>query len=336
MRVSVFSAHAYDRDALGRANALVRDRHQLVFHPERLEKRTARLARGADAVCLFPIDRADAGVLGMLAEAGVRLLALRCAGTDHVDLTAAARLGMEVANVPAYSPESIGEHAVALMLALARRLPEAHERVRRGNLSLEGLTGFTLGSRTVGLVGAGRIGLAVARILHGFGCTILASDPVQDPELLRHGGRYVDLPELLARSEIVSLHCPLVPETRHLIDRAALRTMKPGAMLINTARGGVLDTRAAITALESGRLGALGLDVYEREAGLFFEDRSDRPLRDDVFARLLTFRNVLVTGHQGFLTQEALKAIATETIANLDGWDRDGRAAHPVPLREQP
>ena len=249
--------------------------------------------------------------------------ALRSAGYNNVDLPAAARLGLTVTRVPAYSPHAVAEHTVALILALNRKVHRAWARVREGNFSLDGLLGFDLVGRTAGVVGTGKIGAAVARIMFGFGCRVLAFDPFPNPECVALGVSYVPFNELLARSDIVTLHCPLTPETRHLMDAAALERMKPGAMLINTGRGTLVDTKAVIEALKSGRLGHLGLDVYEEEAALFFEDRSWRILQDDVFARLLTFPNVIVTGHQGFFTAEALAAIAETTLRAVTEFDQD-------------
>lgn len=326
MRVAVFSAKAYDRDFLGAAGA----GHDFTWIETRLEAATARLAEGCEAACLFVNDRADAAALEVLAAGGVRLLALRSAGYNHVDLAAARRLRLAVGRVPAYSPEAVAEHAVALVLALNRRIHRAYNRVREGNFALDGLMGFDLHGKTVGIVGTGGIGLAFARIMAGFGCRLLGTDPVQDPRAAALGLRYVPVEELLGEADVVSLHCPLVPATHHLIDAAALARMKPGAMLVNTSRGAILDTRAVIGALKSGRLGYLALDVYEEEGPLFFEDRSATPIADDVFARLLTFPNVLITGHQGFFTAEAMRAIAATTVANIESFAQSGVARHPV------
>lgn len=315
MRVAIFSTKPYDRSFLTAANA--RHGHDLTFFEPRLTVETAILASGYDAVCVFVNDRLDAAVLGAIAAGGTRAIALRCAGFNNVDLEAAGALGFAVARVPAYSPHAVAEHTVALILGLNRKIPRAHARVREGDFSLDGLLGFDLHGRTAGIVGTGQIGAVVARILAGFGCTLLAYDPVRNPECERLGARYVALPELLAASDIVTIHCPLLPQTHHLIDAEALRAMRWGAMLINTSRGALLDTRAVIAALKSGRLGYLGLDVYEEEADLFFENLSGQVLQDDVFARLLTFPNVLITGHQAFFTHEALSAIAATTLGNL-------------------
>ncbi|PYQ39115.1 MAG: hydroxyacid dehydrogenase [Acidobacteria bacterium] len=320
MRVAVFSSKPYDVTFLTAAN---RARgHDLLFLEPRLARETAALASGRPAICAFVNDQLDAEVLTRLAAEGTRLVALRSAGFNNVDLPAASRLALTVTRVPAYSPHAVAEHTIALILALNRKVHRAWARIREGNFSLDGLLGFDLVGRTAGVVGTGKIGAAVARILTGFGCRVLAFDPLPSPECLALGTSYVPLPDLLAASDIVSLHCPLTPETRYLVDGAALARMKPGAMLINTGRGALVDTKAVIEALKSGRLGHLGLDVYEEEAALFFEDRSWRILQDDVFARLLTFPNVIVTGHQGFFTAEALAAIADTTLQAVTEFEQ--------------
>lgn len=314
MRVAVFSARAFERPFLAAANA---DAHELIWLEHRLDAATASLARGCSAVSLFVTDDASAQVLDALHALGVRVLALRSAGFNHVDVAHALRLGLLVLRVPAYSPHAVAEHAVGLMLTLNRKFHRAFNRVREQNFSLDGLLGFDMHGKTVGIIGTGRIGTALARILTGFGCRLLAHDPRPNPDLVRAGVRYVPLTDLYRDSDIISLHCPLTPATHHLIDARALAAMKPGVMLINTSRGAVLDTRALITALKRGHIGAVGLDVYEEEGDLFFRDLSNEIIRDDVFARLLTFPNVLITAHQGFFTREALEAIARTTIANL-------------------
>jgi D-lactate dehydrogenase len=323
MKVVFFSAKAYDEQSFRAANA--RHGHELVFLETRLLPETAALAAGAPAVCPFVNDQLDAPVLERLAAGGTRLVALRSAGFNHVDLGAAERLGLAVTRVPAYSPHAVAEHTVALILALNRKIHRAYARVREGNFSLDGLLGFDLAGRTAGVVGTGQIGRVVCRILAGFGCRLLAFDPRPAPEAEAAGTRYVSLDELLREADLVTLHCPLTPETYHLIGKAAFGRMRRGAMLINTGRGALLDTRAAIVALKSGHLGSLGLDVYEEEAALFFDDRSQSAIQDDVFARLLTFPNVLITGHQGFFTAEALAAIAETTLGRVSELEQ-GRA----------
>ncbi len=328
MEVCVYSTRAWDRNFLATAN---RERqHALRFLETRLDAQTAALAAGARAVSAFVNDRLDAQTLAILADLGVGLVALRCTGFNQVDLEAAGRLGIRIGRVPAYSPEAVAEHAVALMLALNRHIHRAFNRVREGNFTLDGLMGFDMKGRTAGIVGTGAIGAAVARILLGFGCRIVATDPHPDKALEALGVGYLPFPELAEASDILTLHCPLTPETHHLVDARTLERMKPGAMLINTSRGAVVDTRALIAALKSGHLGSLGLDVYEEESHLFFRDLSDEVITDDVFARLLTFPNVLITGHQGFFTREALAVIAETTLANIDSFAASGAPLHEV------
>jgi len=320
MKVAVFSAKPYDRQFLEAANAEAP--HHLQFFEPHLSADTSALAAGFPAICVFVHDQLDAPVLQELAQGGTRLIALRCAGFNNVDLKQAEALGMTVTRVPAYSPYAVAEHAVGLILALNRKIHRAHARVREGNLALEGLLGADLHGQTVGVIGTGKIGAVFARIMSGFGCRLLAYDPVRSPECESLGVRYADVAEVFAQSEILSLHCPLTPPTHHLIGREALRQMKHGVMIINTSRGAVIDTKAVIEALKSGKVGALGLDVYEEEADLFFEDLSSRVIQDDVFARLLTFPNVIITGHQAFFTRNAMEAIAETTLANITAFER--------------
>lgn len=316
MQVAIFGAKAYDRRFFDVANA--RFAHRLTYFEPRLDADTVALAAGRDAVCIFVNDRADAVVLERLAALGVRIVALRCAGYNNVDLRAAERLGISVVRVPAYSPEAVAEFSVGLLLALDRRIYRAWARVRENNFALDGLIGRNLSPRTVGVVGTGRIGALVARAFRlGFGCEVLASDIAEDAGLVAAGVRYVAREELLARADIVSLHCPLTPDTRHMIDARAIEAARPGLIVVNTSRGALIDTGALIEGLKSGKLGGVALDVYEQEADLFFEDLSNEIIQDDLFQRLLTFPNVLVTGHQAFLTEEALTAIAETTLASL-------------------
>lgn len=332
MEIVVYSTRPYDRRFLDAANSA--GAHTLRYLEARLDSATASAAAGAQAVCAFVNDSLDAEVLSSLWAQGVRLVVLRSAGFNQVDLGAAARLGMAVGRVPEYSPHAVAEHTVALMLTLNRRTHRAHARVREGNFALDGLLGFDLFGKTVGVIGTGKIGACFARIMAGFGSRVLGSDPQVNPECVAFGLRYVPLPELLRESDVISLHCPLTPATRHLIGHDALRTIKRGAMLLNTSRGAVIDTAAVVAALKSGHLGSLGIDVYEEEADLFFRDLSDEVLHDDVFARLLTFPNVLITGHQAFFTVEALTAIATTTIDNVDSFVSTGKPRHPVGLEK--
>lgn len=320
MRVAAFSIKPYDREFLTAASAGLP--LEWDWFESRLDRDTARLAAGATAVNCFVNDTLDAATLEALATLGVRLVTLRCAGYNQVDLAAAARLGLPVTRVPEYSPHAVAEHTIGLVLMLDRKLHKAYNRVREGDFSLHGLLGFDLHGRTAGVVGTGRIGSRVVEILLGFGCTVLAHDPRPDPALVARGVRFVTVDELLAAADIVTLHCPLTAASRHLIDEKAIARMKPGVMLINTGRGGLIDTPAVIAGLKSGRIGHLGLDVYEEEAELFFEDRSDSIITDDVFMRLLTFPNVVVTAHQAFFTRNALEAIAAQTVRNLVHFQR--------------
>jgi D-lactate dehydrogenase len=328
MRVAAYSAKPYDVEFLTAANT----GHDLVFLEPRLAVETAPLAAEADAVCAFVNDDLAEAVLEEFAALGVRHIALRSAGFNHVDLKAAQRLGISVTRVPGYSPYAVAEHAVALLMALVRKTHRAYNRVREGNFSLVGLTGFDLHGKTVGVVGTGQIGTVFARIMTGFGCRVVAYDPYPSDACRELGVEYLELEHLLAESHIVSLHLPVTPQTRHLIDADRIAVMRDGVTLINTSRGALVDTRAVIEALKSGKIGLLGLDVYEEEAELFFEDRSDRVLGDDVFSRLLTFPNVIITGHQAFFTAEALENIATTTIGNLTAAER----GEPLPNRVGP
>ena len=319
MRVAVFSTKSYDREFLQAAN---RDgQHELLFLESRLSEQTVRLADGFPCVCTFVNDQLDAATIAVLARQGTRLAALRCAGFNQVDLRAADDAGMTVARVPAYSPHAVAEHTVGLMLALNRRLYKAYNRVREGNFALDGLLGFDVFGRTVGVVGTGKIGAIVVRIMRGFGCRVLAYDVAQNPDALAAGAVYTPLNELLAQSDIITLHCPLLPATERIINRDTLAKMRRGVMLINTSRGALIDTQEVIGALKSGVLGALGLDVYEEEGDLFFEDLSSRVIQDDVFSRMLTFPNVLITGHQAFFTRNALEAIAAQTLENITAFE---------------
>ena len=316
MRVAVFGTKAYDRRFLQAANAQFG--HQLQFFEARLDETTVGLAHGFPAVCVFVNDCLDEKVLIRLAEGSTRLVALRCAGYNNVDLQAAQRLNISVVRVPAYSPHAVAEFTVGLMLTLDRKIHRAWARVRENNFALDGLIGRNLFGRTAGVVGTGRIGALVARNLKlGFGCDVLASDLAPDPELAALGIRYVETRALLAEVDIVTLHCPLTPVTRHLIDGPAIARAKPGVMIVNTSRGALIDTKALIAGLKSRKISGVALDVYEQEGDLFFEDLSNEIIEDDVFQRLLTFPNVLITGHQAFLTEESLNAIAETTLSSI-------------------
>ena len=320
MKVAVFSTKSYDREFLDAANA--KHGHELVYFEPHLKEETSLLASGFDAVCAFVNDRIDAPTVDKLADGGVRLIALRSAGFNHVDLAAAKKRDVIVVRVPAYSPYAVAEHTVGLILSLNRKIHRSYNRVREGNFSIEGLLGFDMHGRTVGIVGTGKIGAIVANILNGFGCQLLAYDVFRNPDCEVLGAKYVSLPELLAASDIITLHCPLMPETHHVINEESLGQMKTGVMLINTSRGALIDTKAAIAALKSGKIGYLGLDVYEQEQDLFFDNLSEKVIQDDVFERLLTFPNVLITGHQAFFTKNALSSIAETTLANISDFEQ--------------
>ncbi len=322
----MYSIHGFDRPFLEKA---AHGKHEVRFTKLALNTDTVDMAAGFQAVALFISDMATADILQRLASHGVRFLALRSVGYDHVDLDMARQLGMRVANVPEYSPYSVAEHTIALILALNRKLIRAHHRIMDLNFSLDGLTGFDLHGKTVGIIGVGRIGSAVAFILQGFGCHLLGYDIAVNAELQsRTGLQYVDLDTLCRKSDIITLHAPLNKETHYLIGRRQIEMMKDGVMLINTSRGGLLNTKEVIVALKSGKIGYLGLDVYEEEKGLFFEDHSAGILQDDVIARLMTFPNVLITSHQAFLTREALEAIAATTIYHLNCWENNQRSKY--------
>jgi D-lactate dehydrogenase len=317
MKVLVYSTRPYDKEFLEAANE---NKHELHFIEARLEESTTVLARGFLSVCCFVDDVLSKKVIKQLSDGGTRLVALRATGFNNVDLKAAEEVGMTVMRVSRYSPYAVAEFAVGMMLTLSRKIHRAYNRVREGNFLLHGLIGFELHGKKVGIVGTGKIGSVLARILQGFGCLLLAYDATQNPECTALGVRYVPLKELLNNADIVSLHLPLTPETRYLINDESLSYMKPGAMLINTSRGALVDSRALVRALKKGRLGAVGLDVYEEESHVFFEDLSDEIIPDDVLMRLLTFPNALVTGHQAFFTEEAMAIIAKTTIQNISDF----------------
>jgi D-lactate dehydrogenase len=318
MKTVVFDTKPYDRESLEpAANGEI----EWSFQPFRLDAETANAARGAKAICIFVNDKANRPALEVLCSLGVKHIALRCAGFNGVDIPAATQLGLSVTRVPDYSPYAVAEHAVALLLAINRKIPRANNRVHNLNFSLTGLVGFDLHGKTAGIIGTGKIGRVAAEILRGFGMKVLAYDPYPSPDWAKSRGvEYTDLNTLASESAVVSLHAPLTPETHHIIRRETLALMRPGVILINVSRGGLIDTKALIAALKLGKIGGVGLDVYEEEGGIFFEDLSCKILQDDDLARLLTFRNVLITAHQAFLTQEALAEIARVTVANLTAF----------------
>ncbi|WP_033576904.1 2-hydroxyacid dehydrogenase [Dickeya chrysanthemi] len=315
MKLAIYSTKQYDRKYLEQVNQQFG--YELEFFDFMLSPLTAKMAAGCDAVCIFVNDDAGREVLTALANSGIKILALRCAGFNNVSLDTARELGIQVVRVPAYSPEAVAEHAVGMMMSLNRRIHRAYQRTRDANFSLEGLIGFNMYQRTAGVIGTGKIGIATLRILKGFGMTLLAHDPYPNPQALELGAEYVDLDTLYARSDVISLHCPLTPENHHLLDRNAFARMKNGVMIINTSRGGLIDSQAAIDALKQQKIGSLGMDVYENERDLFFTDKSNDVIQDDVFRRLSACHNVLFTGHQAFLTEEALTSIAETTLHNI-------------------
>ena len=329
MQIALFSTKPYDRDFFSRDP--LANEHKLHFFIPRLTAETLPMAYGFRCVCVFVNDELNRDNIEALANHGLKVVALRCAGFNNVDLDAAQDCGVTVVRVPAYSPHAVAEHTVGLMLTLNRSLHRAYNRVREANFSLDGLLGVDFAGRTVGVIGTGKIGEVVCRIMRGFDCRILARDITENPACLEIGVQYVDdLDDLYAHSDVITLHCPLVPATHHLIDSQAIGKMKAGVMLINTSRGALVDTRAVVAGLKSGQVGTLGIDVYEEEADLFFEDLSNHVIHDDVFARLLTFPNVIVTGHQAFFTQEALTQIAATTLSNVREFQLTGDCANKV------
>ncbi|WED43107.1 2-hydroxyacid dehydrogenase [Legionella cardiaca] len=320
MKISFFSTQKYERPIFDQVNQL--HHHEINYYDFHLNSESIGAVAPTDAVCCFVNDSINSKVIDGLYERGVQLIALRSAGYNHVDYVYAQERGISICRVPSYSPQAIAEHTVTLILCLNRKVPQAYNRVREGNFSLDGLMGFNLYQKTVGIIGTGQIGTALATILNGFGCKILAFDPQPNECCSKLGVNYTSLDSLLKNSDIVSLNCPLNDSTYHIIDSQALGKMKQGAMLINTGRGKLLDTKAVIVALKSKKLGYLGIDVYEEEESLFFEDHSSEIIDDDVFCRLLTFPNVLITGHQGFFTQEAIQNIASTTLENISNFEK--------------
>jgi len=333
MKVVLFDSRRFERDVFTREN--IHFGHDLTFLESRLTPYTAELARGFEVVCCFVNDQLDAGALQTLKPLGVKLIALRSAGFNNVDLQTAAQLSLPVVRVPDYSPHAVAEFAVALILTLNRKIHRAYLRVRELNFSLDGLVGFDLNGKTVGVIGTGKIGRVFAKIMQGFGCEVLAYDVNPDMDLVKSKTvKYVDLHTLYVQSDIISLHVPLNPSTRHLINAEAIALMKPNVLLINTGRGALIETKALITALKRRKIGGAGLDVYEEEEGVFFHDLSEQGISDDFLARLLTFPNVIVTSHQAFLTEEALRNIAFTTLANISQFERGEALANEVTLIE--
>jgi D-lactate dehydrogenase len=319
MKVAVFSTKAYDREYLDKLN---NNTQQFTYFKAALNAGTTNLSIGFDAVCVFVNDTVDKEVIERLAANGITIIALRCAGFNNVDIAAAAANNIKVVRVPAYSPQAVAEHAVALILTLNRKTHKAYNRVREGNFSIEKLSGFNLYNKTVGVIGTGKIGIAFCNIMLGFGCKVIASDLFESDYLKEKGVIYKSVDEILNQSDIISLHCPLTPETKYLFNSTAFNKMKEGAMLINTSRGALINTADAIVALKSGKLGYLGIDVYEQEENIFFKDLSERIIHDDLIERLISFHNVLITPHQGFFTIEALDQIAATTLKNLTDFEK--------------
>ncbi len=328
MKIAVFSTKSYDRSYLEAANEDLN--HELTFFEAKLDERTAPLAQGFPCVCVFVNDNLNAHVLLELQAGGTKLLALRSAGFNHVDLKAAHQLGISTVRVPAYSPHAVAEHTVALLMALNRKTHRAYNRVREGNFSLDGLLGFDLYGLTVGIIGTGQIGQAAARIFNGFGCKLLGYDLYPNDACVELGMEYTELDDLFRRADIITLHAPLTPDTYHLINSDTLGLMKRGVTILNTSRGALIDAQAVLAGLKTGKISHLGLDVYEEEGDLFFEDLSDQIIQDDVFARLLTMPNVLITGHQGFFTEKALENIARTTLENVKEFEETGSSVNLV------
>ncbi len=318
MKIAFFSTQPYDREYFERYNTT----HEIVFFKDRLNEQTAKLASGFDAICAFVNDQLNKTVIEALQQMKIKIIAQRCAGFNNVDIPAAKENGIAVVRVPAYSPHAVAEHALALIMTLNRKTHKAYNRVREGNFSLDRLTGFDLFGKTVGIIGTGKIGQCFARIMKGLGCNVLAFDLIANREMEDIGVQYLPLLEVFQQSDIVSLHCPLTEPTTHLINTDTLSVMKKGVMLINTSRGALIDTKAVINALKTGKLGYLGIDVYELEQSLFFQDLSESVITDDVLVRLLGFPNVLITSHQGFLTEEALTQIAKVTLQNITDFEQ--------------
>ena len=327
MKVAMFSTRSYETRYFDHS---INDEIKFTYFDTQLNIKTCQLAQGFDAVCAFVNDDLSAPVVEKLAENGVKMIAMRCAGFNNVDLDAAKKSGLTVSRVPAYSPEAVAEHSIALMMTLNRRIHKAYQRTRDANFSLHGLVGFNMHGKTVGIIGTGKIGIATISILKGFGCKILAYDPYPSAQAIELGAKYVELDQLFAQSDIISLHCPLTSDNHHLLNSESFTKMKDGMMIINTSRGALLNATDAIVALKAGKIGALGLDVYEEENSLFFDDHSDEIIGDDVFRRLSACHNVIFTGHQAFLTKEALACIAQTTFDNLQSFQAGHKSGNEV------
>jgi len=328
MKVTVFSTKPYDKEYLEKANKEFN--LELIFLENKITEHTVLLANDSEAICVFVNDIIDKKIIEYLSKGKTKLIALRSAGFNNVDLEAAAEYGIKVVRVPAYSPHSVAEHTIALLLALNRKIYKAHNRIREGNFAIDGLLGFDIHDKVAGIIGTGKIGAEAAKILSGFGCKVIAYDTKPDPGLEQAGVCYSSLDDIFRYSDIISLHCPLIPETFHLINDNSISIMKKGVVLLNTSRGALIDTKAVIRGLKKGKIGYLGLDVYEEEGDLFFQDLSNIVIQDDVFARLLTFPNVIVTGHQAFFTKEALTNISETTLSNIAEFSKTGKCKNEV------
>ncbi len=332
MKVAFFSTKSYDKQSF---DPLLPDHsHEITYFEPKLDSNTVALAKGSDAICTFVNDTLDERILNILNEMGVKNIVLRCAGYNQVDLQKAAELGFIICRVPAYSPEAVAEHALALLMTLSRKTHKAYNRVRDNNYSIEGLTGFNIKGKTAGVIGTGAIGNAFCKIMLGIGCEVLAYDIEENKELKKLGITYMPLDELLTQSDIISLHCPLNSDTFHLINKQRLAQMKDNVVLINTSRGALIESKAVIQALKTKKVGNLGIDVYEQEEDLFFQNRSEEILQDEDIARLMTFPNVLITGHQAFLTNEALAQISEITLKNLDELEKGKKLSNEVVWKE--
>lgn len=321
MRIAVFSTKSYDQEYFEK----YREDHEyeFLFFETALNKETAKLTIGFDAVCVFVNDKVDKDTISILAKNGIRLIALRCAGYNNVDIQSAKRNNIKVVRVPAYSPEAVAEHAMALILTLNRKTHKAYNRVREGNFSLKNLIGFNLSGKTIGVIGTGQIGATFCRIIKGFGCKIIAFDISKSDELIKLGVDYLPLNEVFKHADILSLHCPLTPDTKHLINEKSLAWMKEGVMIINTSRGALIKTADVITSLSNRKIGYLGIDVYEQEENLFFEDLSESIIQDDLILRLNSFPNVLITSHQAYFTKEAMDEITITTLDNIKAFEKN-------------
>jgi len=328
MKITFFGTQPYDKDSFIKHNSTYH--FELIFLEEKLNEHTVSLAKGSDGICVFVNDTVNETIIRQLAELKINLIALRCAGFNNVDLKTAQACGIKVVRVPAYSPYAVAEHALAMITTLNRKTHKAYNRVREQNFSLNGLLGFDLYQKTVGVIGTGNIGQVFCKIMHGLGCNVIAYDPIKNPVVEQMGISYQPLDELLSQCDIISLHCPLNDKTRYLINKETILKMKDGVMLINTSRGGLIDTNAVIAGLKSGKIKYLGIDVYEQEENLFFQNLSDEIILDDTISRLMSFHNVLITSHQGFFTEEALNQIAETTLSNIRSFSKGEKLVNEI------